>query len=114
MKAQWRKLIIVLVLGASAVACEQNEREGTRQSERHGTGQYFTENECPVVGNSETHIYFLETETMARCSKKIKTERRTIAFALNREWRQRRPATAGLVLVKANEGISCGFGAQCA
>ena len=59
MKVLCTKLIIVLVLGAIAVACEQNEREGTRQSERHGTGQYFTENECPVVGNSKTHIYHL-------------------------------------------------------
>jgi len=49
----------MLVLCASAIACEQTEREGTRQSERHGTGQYFTENECPVVGNAETHIYHL-------------------------------------------------------
>ncbi len=59
MKVESRQLIIMLVLCASAIACEQTEREGTRQSERHGTGQYFTENECPVVGNAETHIYHL-------------------------------------------------------
>jgi len=51
MKVQWRQLIIALVLSASSVACEQTERQGT--------GQYFTENECPVVGNSDTHIYHL-------------------------------------------------------
>ena len=59
MKVQWRQLIIALVLSASSVACEQTERHGTTQSERQGTGQYFTENECPVVGNSDTHIYHL-------------------------------------------------------
>jgi hypothetical protein len=59
MKVEWKQLIIVLMLGASAIACEQTEREETKQSERQGTGQYFTENECPVVGNSETHIYHL-------------------------------------------------------
>ena len=51
MKGQWRHLIVALVLSASSVACEQTERPGT--------GQYFTENECPVVGNSDTHIYHL-------------------------------------------------------
>ena len=59
MKVEWRQLIIVLVLGASAIACEQTEQQGARQSERQGTGQYLTENECPVVGNAETHIYHL-------------------------------------------------------
>ncbi len=59
MKVQWRQLIVALVLSASSVACEPTERQGTGQSERQGTGQYFTENECPVTGNSETHIYHL-------------------------------------------------------
>jgi hypothetical protein len=61
-----------------------------------------------------TSTIFLETVTMVRCSKKIKTERRTIVFALSHEWRQRRLAIAGLVLVKEYECISCGFGALCA
>jgi hypothetical protein len=59
MKGHWTQFIFVLVLGASTVACEQTEQQGARQSERQGTGQYFTEKECPVVGNSETHIYHL-------------------------------------------------------
>lgn len=59
MKVQWRQLIVALALSASSVACEQTEQQGARQSERQGTGQYFTEKECPVVGNSETHIYHL-------------------------------------------------------
>ncbi len=59
MRVQWRQLIIALVLSAILVACEQTEQQGTRQTERQGTGEYFTENECPVVGNSETHIYHL-------------------------------------------------------
>ena len=67
MKVPWRKLIVALALSASSVACEQteqqgakqSERQGTKQSEWQGTGQYFTESECPVVGNSETHIYHL-------------------------------------------------------
>lgn len=59
MKVQWRQLIVALALSASSIACEQTEREGDRQSERQGTGQYLTENECPVVGNAETHIYHL-------------------------------------------------------
>ncbi len=59
MKRQWRHLIVALVLSASSVACEQTEQPGTRQPERQGTGLYFTETECPVVGNSYTHIYHL-------------------------------------------------------
>jgi hypothetical protein len=59
LRAQWKQLIIALALSASSVACEQTEQQGARQSERQGTGQYFTEKECPVVGNSETHIYHL-------------------------------------------------------
>lgn len=59
MKVQWRQLIVALALSASSVACEQTEQQGARQSERQGTGQYFTENECPVVRNAETHIYHL-------------------------------------------------------
>ncbi len=46
---------------------------------------------------------------MVRCSKKIKTKRRTIAFASNRERRQRRPAIAGLVVGEANESGSCRY-----
>ena len=59
MKVPWRKLIVALALSASSVACEQTEQQWAKQPERQGTGQYFTESECPVVGNSETHIYHL-------------------------------------------------------
>ena len=53
----------------------------------------------------------LETETMGRCSRKIKKRRRTIAFVSNRARKQRKLATAGHALEKANEGSSCKFGA---
>ena len=59
MEVQWSKLILALAFTASSVACEQTERQGAGHSERQGTGQYFTENECPVVGNSDTRIYHL-------------------------------------------------------
>jgi hypothetical protein len=57
MKVQWKQLILVLVLSATLVACEKPERQRTGQSERKGTGQYLSQDECPVVGNSDTHIY---------------------------------------------------------
>lgn len=59
MKVPWRKLIVALALSVGSVACEQNEQQKAKQPERQGTGQYFTESECPVVGNSQTHIYHL-------------------------------------------------------
>jgi hypothetical protein len=59
MKVPWRQLIVALALSTSSVACKRTEQQGARQTERQGTGQYVTENECPVVGNSETHIYHL-------------------------------------------------------
>jgi hypothetical protein len=43
MKGRWRPLVVALVLAASSVTF----------------GRDFTEKECPVVGNSETHIYHI-------------------------------------------------------
>lgn len=50
---------MALALSAGLVACEKTEQQNAKQPERQGTGQYFTESECPVVGNSQTHIYHL-------------------------------------------------------
>ena len=50
---------MALALSAGSVACEQTEQQKAKQPERQGSGQYFTESECPVVGNSQTYIYHL-------------------------------------------------------
>ena len=113
-ESAWRQLILALVLSAGSVACEQTEGQGTGQSERQGTGQYFTENECPVVGNSDTHIYHLHGDrNYGQMLEENIEKRRAIAFALNREWKQRRPVIVGLVVGKANESGSCRFGMLC-
>lgn len=70
MNVQLRETVLALALCINLIACERTEEPRTSrsekieeprasQSERQGTGRYAPQSECPVVGNSATHIYHL-------------------------------------------------------
>ena len=73
MKKLWRQLVVALVLSASLVTV--------------AFGRDYTEKECPIVGNSETHIYHLPGDRnygqMLKENKKMKDNR--VCFKLRVE-----------------------------